>query len=200
MRKPAPGTIGLSKIDGMLGAAISFRQALHGDASGWTHAFVVVDDHRVIQAMPKGAEYADLDFYLQPDRAVFLHDWYTLTPTQVNNLQVEADRMIGARYGFLDYVSLIFYGWGVKLPLTRKRIQKTGQMICSQLCDELLRRVGVKLFHDDRLPMDVTPGDLHIQWTKHMSAKRINDILPYDGIPPYYPTVPVSPIDPTHAS
>lgn len=174
---PKPGTIGLSRISGFLGKAISVGQALHGDPSGWTHAFVVVDEHRVIQAMPGGAEYGSLDFYMQPGNAVFLPAWPA--PVSAADVARVADTLIGTPYGYLDYLSLIFYGWGIKLPFTRRRIVSRGTLICSQLVDELYARLGVPLFSDGRLPMDVTPGDLHIQWTMRLSELALEGTLRY---------------------
>jgi hypothetical protein len=174
MHKPKPGTIGLAKIGGALGAAIRFGQGMSGDLSMWTHAFVVVDDERVIEAQPGGARWASLDHYLQPGQAVFLVGWYELNDSQIAGLQHEANRLIGTPYSFLDYLSLAALGVGIKLPLTRKRIASSGHLICSQLADYLLAYVNVPLFDDGRLPMDVTPGDLHIRWTEAVSARAVN--------------------------
>ena len=193
--KPAPGTIGLSQIGGLLGKAINVGQALHGDPSGWTHAFVVVDDSRVIQAMPGGSEYGSLDFYLQPGNAVFLPGWPDVRGIPQERILSVAGSLLGKPYGFLDYASLAFYGWGIKLPLTRRRIQKKEYMICSQLVDEFFVRLGIQLFDDGRLPMDVTPGDIHIQWTKALSLGTIEGALTFG----YAPTnnTPLIPVDPT---
>jgi hypothetical protein len=196
--KPKPGTIGLSVIGGFGGKLINIGQALHGDPSGWTHAFVVVDDNRVIQAMPNGAEYASLDFYLLPGNAVFLPGWPDVRHVPVFDIATVAESLIGTPYGYLDYLSLAFYGWGIKLPMTRKRIVSKGSMICSQLVDEFFARLGVQLFDDGRLPLDVTPGDLHIQWTKALSLATIVGTI---GIT-YAPTdnTPIATVDPATAN
>ncbi len=173
MKKPKPGTIGLAKIGGALGAAIRAGQALSGDLSMWTHAFVVVDDERVIEAQPGGARYASLDHYMQPGQAVFLVGWYELNEAQVRELQAHAERLIGTPYSFLDYLSLAALSVGVKLPLTRRRVQSSGHLICSQLADLMLLNLGVHLFDDGRLSMDITPGDLHIRWTEALTEKAL---------------------------
>lgn len=198
MIKPKPGTIGLSMIAGFGGKLINIGQALHGDPSGWTHAFVVVDDSRVIQAMPKGAEYGSLDYYLIPGNAVFLPGWPTIPKMDAINFTDVADGLIGTPYGFTDYLSLAFYGWGIKLPITRKRIISKGTMICSQLVDEFFARLDIPLFDDGRLPMDVTPGDLHIQWTKALSLATIAGTV---GIT-YAPTdnTPLNTVAPTDST
>jgi hypothetical protein len=77
-----PGTIGLSKIGGALGAAIRFGQVATGDLSPWTHAFVVVDSERVIEARPGGAGWASLAHYMRPGEAVFLPGWPYLSDEQ----------------------------------------------------------------------------------------------------------------------
>jgi hypothetical protein len=196
--KPQPGTIGLSVIEGFGGKLINVGQALHGDPSGWTHAFVVVDDNRVLQAMPKGSEYGSLDFYLEPGNAVFLPGWPAIEEWQAVRIPEVAESLLGVPYGFLDYLSLAFYGWGIKLPLTRKRIVGKGQMICSQLVDEFFARLGIPLFSDGRLPMDVTPGDLHIQWTKSLSLAAIEGALIIER-PPVTDNVPIAEVDPNNS-
>lgn len=197
--RPKPGTIGLSVIGGVLGQAINVGQALHGDPSGWSHAFVVVDENRVIQAMPGGSVYGSLDYYLEPGNAVFLPGWPNVDGVSRESILEVADSLIGKPYGFLDYASLIFYGWGIKLPLTRRRIQSKGSLICSQLVDELFHRLGVELFDDGRLPMDVTPGDLHIQWTKSLSLASIEGTLIVEH-PPITDNTPITTIDPADAT
>jgi len=112
----------------------------------------------------------------------------------VSEIPKVAESLIGKPYGFLDYLSLAFYGWGIKLPLTRKRIVSQGSLICSQLVDEFFYRLGIPLFDDGRLPMDVTPGDLHIQWTKALSLGAIEGRV----IIGYAPTdnTPIANVDP----
>jgi len=167
-------------IGGAVGKLINVGQALHGDPSGWTHAFVVIDEERVLEAQQPVSRYGSLDFYMTPGNAVFLPGWPTVQDT--SRIPEVAESLIGIPYSYLDYLSLAFYGWGVKLPFTRKRITGKGEMICSQLVDEFFRRLNVPLFDDGRLPMDVTPGDLHIQWTKAVSLALL------DGAPlSYYP-------------
>lgn len=173
MIRPTPGTIGLAKIPGPLGPVISVAQALAGDPSGWTHVFVVIDDDRVIQAMPSGAQYASLAFYLQAGRAVFLPGWPLLTHEQIAGVPAVAEQLIGTKYSFLDYLSLAAVGAGIRLPFTRRRVRSSGHMICSQLADELHLRLDSHLFDDGRMSMDVTPGDIHRQWTIQLSDRAL---------------------------
>jgi hypothetical protein len=184
MHPPLPGTIGLSKIGGALGKAIRIGQASTGDLSPWTHAFVVVDSTRVIEARPGGAGYASLEHYMRPGEAIFLPGWPYLTDEQRARVPEVAESLVGIPYGYLDYVSLA--AWRtlhLKLPLTRKRITSGGFMICSQMADALLSRLGVEVFDDGRESMDVTPGQLHLRWTEGLSQAAIEF-----GFPPVPPT------------
>lgn len=194
-----PGTIGLSMIGGTVGKLINIGQALHGDPSGWTHAFVVIDEERVLQAETEGSRYGSLDFYLQPGNAVFLPGWPNVTNVSVSDMATVAESLIGIPYGFTDYLSLAALTFGLNLPLTRKRITSKGTMICSQLVDEFFLRLGIHLFDDGRLPMDVTPGDLHIQWTKALSLALL-DGAAFHMYPALTNNVPLSTVDPHMAT
>jgi hypothetical protein len=193
--KPKPGTIGLSMIGGTVGKLINVGQALHGDPSGWTHAFVVVDETRVLEAQQPVSRFGYLDFYMRPGNAIFLPGWPDVRHISPDKMLEIAVGLQGIPYSYLDYASLAFHGWGIDLPMTRKRITDTGHMICSQLVDEFFRRLGVQLFDDGRLPMDVTPGDLHIQWSKALSLALLNGTV---GIT-YAPTdnTPLNTVSPT---
>jgi hypothetical protein len=49
------------------------------------------------------------------------------------------------------------------LPSTwvRHRVESSGHLICSALCDRAYQRAGIHLFNDpQRLPGDVMPSDL----------------------------------------
>lgn len=184
--KPKPGTIGLARIDGALGWMITVAQATTGDASYWTHVFLVLDDETVIQAMPSGAEIVPLKGYLEPGAALFLHDWPEVTEEQRKNLFVEARKLVGTPYGFSDYIALAFLGIGLKPKFLRKYVANNGRMICSQLVDYLFCKVGVHLFDDGRPSQDVTPGDILNRWAIAMDEKGRKKNLPEN----------VHPIDP----
>jgi hypothetical protein len=182
---PPPGTIGLSKIGGALGAAIRFGQAATGDLSPWTHAFIVCDSERVIEARPGGAGWASLAHYMRPGEAIFLPGWPSLTDEQRARVPEVAQSLIGTPYGYLDYVSL--FAWRalhLKLRWTRNRITSGRYLICSQLADDLLTQLGVTVFDDGRQSMDVTPGQLHLRWTEGLSQACVEY-----GFPPVPPTL-----------
>jgi hypothetical protein len=178
---PAPGTIGLSRIDGALGWWISAGQALSGDAANWTHAFIVLDQDTVIQAEPKGARIAPLAPYLAPDAAVFLHGWPRLNRFQVAKLQNEAERLRGTPYSFLDYLSLAALALRIRPQWLKNYVASSGHMICSQLVDHLMCVVGAQLFDDGRPSQDVTPGDICNAYVRALSQAGLNP-------PPAQPT------------
>lgn len=152
---PRPGDIGLSSSTGPIGKFIRAAQALIGDYTFVTHAFIVLDDGYIIEAMPKGATFARIDKY---PNAVFSR--FPLTEDQRGAICEEAIRMEGTPYSFLDYLALGATHFNIFPEPVRKSVADSGKMICSQLAAEAYRRAGVDLFPDNRLPMDVTPGDL----------------------------------------
>jgi hypothetical protein len=175
LRIPAPGTIGLSRIGGTLGWWICAGQALSGDASAWTHAFLVLDDRTVIEAQPSGAALAPLEPYLAHDAAVFLHRWPRLSPDQTALLRAEARRLIGTPYSFLDYLSLAALALHARPQWLKRYVASTGHMICSQLVDHLMCTVGARLFDDGRAAQDVTPGDLLNAYVRAVSLAGLGE-------------------------
>jgi len=153
---PKPGDFGLSRIGGVVGWWIALGQLLTGDASRYTHAFVVLDDETVIEAMPGGAIITPLSEYM--GKAVFSD--LSLTDEQRDIVVREGRALKGIPYSFLDYLALALARFGIRPKRLRKYIQNKGHMICSQLVDEVYRRAGIQMFSDGRLPQDVTPGDL----------------------------------------
>jgi uncharacterized protein YycO len=152
---PQPGDIGLSSSTGPIGKFIRAAQALIGDYSFVTHAFIVLPGGELIEAMPKGASFATVDKY--PNA---IYSRFPLTHDQRMAICEEAIRMHGTPYSFLDYLALGATHFNIYPEPIRRRVVNSGKMICSQLAAEAYRRAGVDLFPDNRLPMDVTPGDL----------------------------------------
>jgi uncharacterized protein YycO len=157
-RHPQPGDYGLSTIGGNIGWWINLGQALTRDASRYTHAFVVLDDETVVEAMPSGARIAPLANYLEPDQAIFSH--FDLTDFQREGIVRHARSFVGTPYGFSNYLSLALVHYGIRPNWLLKYVRSNNRMICSQLVDEAYLRAGVHLFSDGRDPGDVTPGDL----------------------------------------
>ncbi len=152
---PQPGDIGLSSSNGWIGKFVRFSQAVIGDYSFVTHAFIVLPDGYIMEAMPGGATIGRIEKY---PHAVYSR--FDLTAQQREDICVEALKLYGTKYSFLDYIALAVTHFNLYPEPIRRRVQNSGKMICSQLCAESYRRAGVDLFPDKRLPMDVTPGDL----------------------------------------
>ena len=166
-----PGDLGFTRITGFTGWWVNLGQALIGDASRFTHVFIVMDDDTVLEAMPGGARFAPLDREYKTD---VMYARLPLSDEQ-RQLVVETARKLmarpgGVRYSFFDYLYLALNHWGVPTPMLKRAIQKFGHQICSQLADYVLNGgfdsnwkpnpKGFRIFKDNRLPMDVTPGDL----------------------------------------
>lgn len=156
MKEIKPGDIGLTRIGGILGFFVSLGQHLAGDSSRYTHTYIVLDDETVIAAQPGGARIDKLSDY--QNKAIYLQR--DLTDEQRATIVSEARALEGIPYSFLDYLAIGLARFGIKPKWLQKYIANTGHMICSQMCDEVYRRAGINLFNDDRLPQEVTPGDL----------------------------------------
>lgn len=172
MNEPKPGSIGLSIIGGKTGALVAAGQAITGDGSRWTHAFIVVDNDEVVEGMPGGARLTKLADRIDDDGGIVFSDrpvqeailGHEFNPFYEPDLRMVicrvAREMVGTPYSFLDYVAMAFTHFGVHAGWLRRYMLSKNHMICSQLVDEAYRRVGIHMFNDGRLPMDVTPGDI----------------------------------------
>lgn len=191
---PPPGSYGLSRIGGLLGAFVAAAQAFTGDGSRYTHAFVVVSATEVVEAMPSGARVAPL-----ADRLADPHVRFCDAPIQRAGARYRADitglahdvdrwvadfehvyrgfvveeahRVVGVGYSFADYLALGLAHLGARPAWLRRYIARSGRLICSQLVDEVYRRSGIHLFDDGRLPMDVTPGDLDDHRVRYLEER-----------------------------
>lgn len=151
---PKPGDIGLTGSKSLTGRIVKAAQALIDDHSFVTHTFIVLYDGWIIEAQPGGATFSRLDKY--PD-AVFSR--YNLTDDKRTDIVVEAIKMHGTPYSFLDYLAIGLSHWRMCPKSILNRVESSGHMICSQLCTEAYRRAGVDIF-PERLPQDVTPVKL----------------------------------------
>jgi hypothetical protein len=154
-----PGTFGLTKIGGLTGVLVSLGQWLVGDASRYTHAYIVLDDGTAMEAMPSGARIRSLERGLDYRPVAF--SWaIPLTDEQRARIVTEARACEGVRYGFTAYLHLALSRFHIRWPWLIRHLDRNGRMICSQLVDAVYARAGIKLFDDGRAPFDVTPGDL----------------------------------------
>lgn len=153
-----PGDFAVQKIEGITGRLIRFGQWLNGDGfADYEHAFVIVSEFSIVEAMPGGARISKLpDMRRCPA--------YTAV-SQFDGLRIaeEAVKLSGTPYSFVDYLALAAVR--LHLPLSSKLlagyVANSKHMICSQLVDEAYLRAGIHLFDDGRLPGNVTPGDLY---------------------------------------
>jgi hypothetical protein len=133
---------------------------LLGDASRFTHAFVVVDAELglAVEARPGGARIVDYRAEYGDRLTVFSH--MDLTDAQRYAIVLSAEACIGRGYNWLDYLALAFTHWGIRPKWLRRHAARTDRLICSQLVDSIYLLAGVHLFNDGRQSGDVTPGDL----------------------------------------
>lgn len=155
---PKPADFGLCRIPGHVGLAARIGIWLNGD--GWhhyQHAFLVLEDQQLLEAMPGGARARPLT---DDDRAAATFSDWPLTDQQRDSVVYHARLLVGTPYSVLDYLSLALVRLGIRPAWLRRYVANTGHLICSQLVDEVYLRAGIHMFHDGRFPGDVTPGDL----------------------------------------
>jgi uncharacterized protein YycO len=156
---PQPGDIGLTSITGAVGRLIRIGQWLNGNGFGdYQHAFIVLPDDQLIEAMPGGAIVAPLSKY--SDRHVLYVSPAGLTDAQRKAICDCALKYQGVPYSFLDYVALAAHRFHLPVPRLRRYIESTGHQICSQLVDQAYVDAGQRLFDDGRWSGYVTPMDL----------------------------------------
>jgi hypothetical protein len=155
---PKPGDFGLTRIPGYAGLAARIGIYLNGD--GWhnyQHAFLVLEDDQLLEAMPGGARVRAL---IDPDVANVTYSDWPLTDDQRAAICRVGRELEGTPYSIVDYLSLTLVRLRIR-PLALKRyVANTGHMICSQLIDHVYLHAGLHMFNDGRVPSDVTPGDL----------------------------------------
>ena len=153
---PKPGDIGLTGSKTLTGRVVKAAQALIDDHSYVTHTFIVLYDGYIIEAQPGGATFDRLDKY--PDATFSRFD---LTDDQRQDICVEAIKMHGTPYSWLDYLALGLTHWRIAPSWVRKRVASSGHMICSQLCVEAYHRAGLTIPGNGyNHPMDITPVKL----------------------------------------
>ncbi|HEU4754272.1 MAG TPA: hypothetical protein VFU47_14275 [Armatimonadota bacterium] len=154
-----PGDVGFSVIPGTIGGWVNIGQALLRDSCVWTHAYLVLPDGMLIEAIPSGARIVPVADRFGPDYA---YARLPLTLEQRAKMGSIGEELEGTPYSFADYLALAALEW--HLPTwrwLREYVSSSGHMICSQLVDYALCRAGFHLFDDGRLPQDVTPGALY---------------------------------------
>jgi hypothetical protein len=157
---PQPGDIGLTSVTGIVGKLIRLGQFLNGDGfSHYEHAFIVLEDGMLIEAMPGGAQIVPLSEY--DDRDVLYVSPAGLTDSDRQRICDAARSFEGVEYSFMDYFAIAAHRLHLPIPGLRDYIAATGHMICSQLDDRAYAKAGIALFSDNRWDGWVTPGRLY---------------------------------------
>lgn len=157
---PKPGDIGLSYSRSFIGKMVRVAQSLVGDWAVYSHAFIVLEDGYILEALPKGAKINRLDKY---DLETTAFSRFGLTDEQRNKICTEARKLEGTPYSWLDFLAIgIKHYCKLDHSLFRwidRRVRDSGKMICSQLVAESYKRAGLDLDPTDG-PQYLTPGDL----------------------------------------
>jgi uncharacterized protein YycO len=157
---PQPGDIGLTSIAGIVGQLIRLGQWLNGDGfSHYEHAFIVLEDGMLMEAMPGGAQIVSQDEYDDVD--VLYVSPAGLTEADRQRICNIARSFIDTPYSFVDYLAIAAHRLHLPLPGLREFVASTDHQICSQLVDRAYALAGIKLFSDARWDGYVTPGSLY---------------------------------------
>lgn len=147
------GQYGVVQTGGGIGRLIQL--ATHSWAN---HAFIVIDDGKIIEARPEGVAIKSIAEY-NGARMAFSTD--VLTDAQRAKVVETAQSFVGDGYGFLDIGALGLeslgwhWRWLFKLAGADKNV-----MICSQLVAMCGQAAGVDWLCGKASPVEVTPGDL----------------------------------------
>lgn len=171
MNNLQPGSFGLTTSAGNIGRFIKLGQIILRDNSRFGHAFFVLDNNEILQAVKGGAKIRSLYYYL--NRAY--DDPYSVAffdPVSYLNLSPEdeikkrqqlvsiARDLVGTPYNYLDYLALALSHFNIKTKWVKQRLARNDVQICSQEIDFIYQEGGMNLFNDHRLPGEVTPGSL----------------------------------------
>ena len=162
------GDILLLQISGAVGVAVWLMQAINRDLSKWTHVGVVLDSGWLFEAQPGGATLTKLSKLADRQGAVVVRRMLPAGKAEPLNLTADArqrvsDRArdyVGKPYGWGTYAYLALYRVGIRPAWLKRRVQQSDRLICSQAADQIYNDVGIQLFNDGRMPLDLTPGDL----------------------------------------
>lgn len=163
-----PGAIGVVPVAGVGGFGIQLGELIIDRRDGAQHAFVLLDDDTVLEAEPKGARVSPLAHCARPIA------WIDPPLSDATRAVVvrTARGFVGCGYNWWSYLWLALCRFGLRPGWLRKRVADPGNNMCSQLCDLIWQDAAaalapsdpdVKLLHlfdDNRLPGNVTPGDL----------------------------------------
>ena len=128
-----------------------------GTRSQVNHAFVFIEEDRIVEAEGKGAVISHISKY---DGALCPVSDFALTDTEQAAVVEQARAVVGTPYGYLDIACLTLLSLGIRWQWLLARAQSSKTLICSQLVDRVYRDAGLHLYEDGRPDGEVTPGDL----------------------------------------
>jgi hypothetical protein len=144
-----PGDFALVRTKGFVGWAIRL-----GTRSRYNHVRLIIStDGRTLEAESRGA----VNGHVQPDDLVIRPP---MTRAERARISRVAGMLKGRPYGFLDVAALGLAQFGVMLPSVKRKIANPKRLFCSQLVDYAWTLAGFHAYRDDRVPQDVSPGDL----------------------------------------
>lgn len=158
---PQIGDVGLVKVTGLTGWFIDLGQELNGsneEDSKFEHALMYTGDGKALEGQPGGAVIDSLTRYGARD-ITWVRPLPEITEEQMQRLVVEAVRLIGTKYSFLDYAALAIHRFHLPIPGVEKRVISTKHMICSQIIVEVYRNSGVANLFPGEPSGYVTPAN-----------------------------------------
>lgn len=136
-----------------------------GTRSKFNHAFIVMENDRIIEADPGGARWAQLSDYGTDSKVFDTGD--VLTDEQRRKVMYKAEMLLGTPYGWTDIVRLSLRCLGINWSWLTKRADNEAAMICSQLVAACGEYAGLDWLCGRNCPAEVTPGDLAVRALGH---------------------------------
>lgn len=160
---PPAGSIGLVKVEGMVGEAIRVGQWLDGDGfADYEHAFVLyqrADDIAictVIEAETNGVRMTSLQEY-EGRKVLWLPCPENLSTAMIS----AAVTYVGVPYAFTDYAAIAAHRLRLSISgMLEHVVSHSHHVICSQLAAACADKAGWPLLPWDEWPGLVTPGAL----------------------------------------
>jgi hypothetical protein len=158
-----PGDFYLTRISGWTGAFITAAQWAIGDLSRYSHTGIFLGDcfgdghDYVAEAMPGGLQINRLDKYHGKE---LIHSQFDLTDQQRDQIVALAISKLNTPYSYLGYLYVGLTAFKHCPQWVKDEVSSSDALFCSQFVDWCYTEAGIKLFDDDRIYLDVTPGDL----------------------------------------
>lgn len=174
--RPLAGDFSVVRTSGWAAALIR-----RGTRSSVNHATLCIGDGMQVEAQPGGAVISPVTRY---PGAIWSTGQVTLSYPERLDIAAWGKSRVGTGYNWMDIAALSFavvftalFGRSrfttAVLHVIAHRVENRHKLICSQLVDAAYAGSGLHLFDDDRLPGQVTPGDLlGVIQTKGSSIRR----------------------------